>query len=113
MKKKLDNVLVQANFRMEPICSLVGMNAYSGCRSYSFLSPMAQKLVRLWTMSERDRANRRLIRFIDAYSDRLRHRQLLNSYSRFCCRTMRTSASSSNHYSLLIFAILFIQQLLS
>ncbi|VDM24707.1 unnamed protein product [Toxocara canis] len=71
------------------------MHAYSGCRSYSFLSPTAQKLVRLWTMSERDRSTRRSIRFADRYSDRVRHRQLLNSYSRFCCRTMRTSAASA------------------
>ncbi|TKR67718.1 hypothetical protein L596_023826 [Steinernema carpocapsae] len=87
----------------EPICGVIGMNAYSGCRTYAYLSPAGQKMIRLWSMTSRERQSRHALtrsRFSDSerYSDRVRHKQLLLANTRFCCRTIirrRAEASVS------------------
>ncbi|KAK0418209.1 hypothetical protein QR680_013434 [Steinernema hermaphroditum] len=85
----------------ERICGIIGMHAYSGCKTYAYLSPVAQRMIRSWTMTARERQSRHVTtrsRFSDAerYSDRVRHKQLLLANTRFCCRSiMRRRAEAS------------------
>lgn len=75
------------------------MNAYAGCRTYIMLSTAAQRFIRLWTMSNAEKLdNQRSTLFafrFDRSLDRLRHNQLLNANSKFCCRTANITFSSS------------------
>ncbi|MFH4979056.1 hypothetical protein AB6A40_005765 [Gnathostoma spinigerum] len=82
----------------EPVCSLIGLvDSNSACRSYNMLSMAAQRAVRVWTMTAREKRSRFANRPYDVYSDIIRHAQLLHSNSRFCCRTIHKSSSSSLH----------------
>ncbi|EJW81204.1 hypothetical protein WUBG_07890, partial [Wuchereria bancrofti] len=85
--------------RTEPICSLIGMNAYSGCRTYTMLSTLAQRFIRLWTMNDAKKFDNQrsafLVLHFDRSLDRLRHNQLLNGNSKFCCRTANITFSNS------------------
>ncbi|VDN00166.1 unnamed protein product, partial [Onchocerca ochengi] len=80
----------------EPICSLIGMNAYAGCRTYIMLTTAAQRFIRLWTMSDAEKSNNQFFAFRFEHSwDRLRHKQLLNGNSKFCCWTANITRSNS------------------
>lgn len=75
------------------------MNAYVGCRTYTMLSTAAQRFIRLWTMTAAEKlSNQRSSLFafhFDRSWDRLRHNQLLNANSKFCCRTANITFSGS------------------
>ena len=87
------------------------MHAFSGCRSYPYLSTAGQRMIREWSMSRAERRSfyknhifqkymngtnstkrkaiySRLDGFV-IYSDRSRHNQLILANSRFCCKTSR------------------------
>ncbi|KAL4002979.1 hypothetical protein ACH3XW_5735 [Acanthocheilonema viteae] len=98
-KLKIDRTIKSCHCVQEPICSLIGMNAYAGCRTYTMLSTTAQRFIRLWTMSDTEKSdNQRSSLFpfpFDRSWDRLRHNQLLNANSKFCCRTANITFSGS------------------
>ncbi|CAG9534524.1 unnamed protein product [Cercopithifilaria johnstoni] len=98
-KLKIDRTVKSCQCVEEPVCSLIGMNAYAGCRTYTMLSTAAQRFIRLWTMSGTEKSdNQRSSIFTyrsDRSWDRLRHNQLLNANSKFCCRTANITFSGS------------------
>ncbi|EFO16357.1 hypothetical protein LOAG_12148 [Loa loa] len=98
-KLKLDRTVKSCHCVQEPVCSIIGMNAYTGCRTYSVLSKAAQRFIRLWTMSDAEKLdNQRSSLFAFRFHrswDRLRHNQLLNANSKFCCHTINTTSSGS------------------
>uniref|UniRef100_A0A1I7WB16 WD_REPEATS_REGION domain-containing protein n=1 Tax=Heterorhabditis bacteriophora TaxID=37862 RepID=A0A1I7WB16_HETBA len=53
----LTNILEYFELFNEKICSIIGMHAHAGCRSYVNLSAAGQRLIRLWSMDERFSAN--------------------------------------------------------
>ncbi|VDN92986.1 unnamed protein product [Brugia pahangi] len=75
------------------------MNAYTGCRTYTMLSSLAQRFIRLWTMNDAKKFDNQrsalLVLRFDRSWDRLRHDQLLNGNSKFCCRTANITFSNS------------------
>ncbi|CAI2347746.1 unnamed protein product [Caenorhabditis sp. 36 PRJEB53466] len=83
---RTDRTIKSCFCQQERLCSILGMHAFSGCKSYHQLSSVAQKFVRYWSMDTRDRKNRNSNSARLRYSDRVRHTQLLNGNSRFCCR---------------------------
>ncbi|KAM3724404.1 Aminopeptidase AmpS [Dirofilaria immitis] len=98
-KLKIDRTVKSCHCIQEPVCSLIGMNAYSGCRTYATLSTAAQQFIRLWTMSNTEKLNNQLapffaLRFEPSW-DRLRHEQLINANSKFCCWTANITMSGS------------------
>ncbi|VDO38665.1 unnamed protein product [Onchocerca flexuosa] len=98
-KLKIDRTVKSCQCVQEPICSLIGMNAYAGCRTYLMLSKAAQRFIRLWTMTDAEKLNNHqaiLLTFRFEHSwDRLRHKQLLNGNSKFCCWTANNTLSNS------------------
>lgn len=94
------------------------MSAHAGCRTYNMLTSMAQRSVRIWTMSDREKLGRRhpLQNYQpEQYWDILRHKQLLSSNSKFCCRSIKNVAysKSSAKQSTLSFLILFFYNIFS
>ncbi|CAO4370064.1 unnamed protein product [Caenorhabditis nigoni] len=83
---KMDRTIKSCFCQQERLCSILGMHAFSGCKSYYQLSSVAQKFVRYWSMDRRDHKNRHSNSVRHRYSDKARHFQLLNGNSRFCCR---------------------------
>lgn len=71
------------------------MNSYSGCRSYMSLNSAGQKIIREWTMSPSEKSLRKqslrnnLSDVVPFFIDKLRHYQLQNGHTRFCCKTSR------------------------
>ncbi|VIO90672.1 Met-10 like-protein, partial [Brugia malayi] len=96
---KIDRTVKSCQCMQEPICSLIGMNAYTGCRTYTMLSTSAQRFIRLWTMNDAKKFDNQrsalLVLRFDRSWDRLRHDQLLNGNSKFCCRTANITFSNS------------------
>ncbi|CAI4230642.1 unnamed protein product [Auanema sp. JU1783] len=72
-------------------CSLSGVLSQAGCKAYADLGTTSQRLIRTWTMDSRDRRNRYSNDILLRYSDKLRHQQLINGNSLFCCRSRRAS----------------------
>ncbi|EFP09650.1 hypothetical protein CRE_25075 [Caenorhabditis remanei] len=116
---KMDRTIKSCFCQQERLCSILGMHAFSGCKSYYQLSSVAQKFVRYWSMDRRDHKNRHSNSVRHRYSDKARHFQLLNGNSRFCCRAttqkrlalhLRSSGPSTNFYffSSLIAVIYFL-----
>lgn len=83
---KMDRTIKSCFCQQERLCSILGLHAFSGCKSYYQLSSVAQKFVRYWSMDSRDHRNRHSNSVRYRYSDKQRHFQLLNGNSRFCCR---------------------------
>eukprot|EP00081_Caenorhabditis_elegans_P002822 NP_001033373.1 Uncharacterized protein CELE_Y102E9.5 [Caenorhabditis elegans] len=83
---KMDRTIKSCFCQQERLCSILGMHAFSGCKSYYQLSSVAQKFVRFWSMDNLDRKNRHSNNVRHRYSDKTRHFQLINGRSRFCCR---------------------------
>ncbi|CAJ0596912.1 unnamed protein product [Cylicocyclus nassatus] len=52
---RLDRTAKSCQCVQERICSIIGMHAHAGCRSYSSLSSAGQRLIRLWSIDEKDR----------------------------------------------------------
>ncbi|EYB87212.1 hypothetical protein Y032_0266g689 [Ancylostoma ceylanicum] len=114
----LDRTAKSCQCVQEKICSIIGMHAHAGCRTYSSLSSAGQRLIRLWSIDEKDRRYRFSNDIRKRFSDKQRHHQLMNGNSRFCCRSVtpkRTralrlqSGVESNKITLvLIFTITYI-----
>lgn len=96
----------------EPICSLVGMNAYAGCRSYDHLPENAQRIIRMWSMSNKDTLRKFLKPRFRQYFHKLRHSQLLHGNSRFCCKTIQSKSARIHSYQSFILFILYFNTLL-
>uniref|UniRef100_A0AC35F0Z3 Uncharacterized protein n=1 Tax=Panagrolaimus sp. PS1159 TaxID=55785 RepID=A0AC35F0Z3_9BILA len=81
----------------ESICHIIGMHSFSGCRSYMSLSTQGQKFIREWSLSPAERIKRR--QYLTNVSinrttppfliDKIRHSQLQNGNTRFCCKTSK------------------------
>ncbi|KIH57026.1 hypothetical protein ANCDUO_12790 [Ancylostoma duodenale] len=54
----LDRTAKSCQCVQEKICSIIGMHAHAGCRTYSSLSSAGQRLIRLWSIDEKDRRYR-------------------------------------------------------
>ncbi|CAI5445842.1 unnamed protein product [Caenorhabditis angaria] len=89
-----DRTIKNCMCQQERFCSISGLSAINGCRSYSLLNSAVQRYIRHWSMDSRDRQNRHSNDARFRYSDKLRHMQLINGHSRFCCH------STSPHFAL-------------
>lgn len=103
-----DRTIKSCTCRQERICSILGMSDYNGCTTYSSLGATGQKFIRYWSMDRADRRNRAANSVRLRYTDKTRHRQLINGNTRFCCRVSNDNRlalqlkSSSSDCSLLV-----------
>uniref|UniRef100_A0AC34Q5C5 Uncharacterized protein n=1 Tax=Panagrolaimus sp. JU765 TaxID=591449 RepID=A0AC34Q5C5_9BILA len=91
-KSKIDRTRKSCQCIEREACSIIGMNSYSGCRSYMFLNSAGQKIIREWTMSASEKLSRKQslrINSSEILTDKIRHYQLQNGHTRFCCKTSR------------------------
>uniref|UniRef100_A0A0K0CT88 WD_REPEATS_REGION domain-containing protein n=1 Tax=Angiostrongylus cantonensis TaxID=6313 RepID=A0A0K0CT88_ANGCA len=88
---KTDRTSKNCHCAKEKICSIIGMHPHAGCRSYSTLSAAGQRLIRLWSLDGKDRRLRFSNDILKRFSEKERHRQLINGNSRFCCRSITFS----------------------
>ncbi|EGT52109.1 hypothetical protein CAEBREN_10376 [Caenorhabditis brenneri] len=108
---KMDRTIKSCFCQQERLCSIMGLHAFSGCKSYYQLSSIAQKFVRFWSMDRRDHKNRHSNNVRYRYSDKARHFQLINGNSRFCCRAtaqkrlalqLRSTSSTFNYIPVIV-----------
>lgn len=101
------------------------MSQISGCKSYMSLSSAGQKMIREWTMSSSEKVIKQHLYWNITskkikFSDKLRHFQLQNGNTRFCCKISKkkrryvptpihtTQNNSSNKLFLSLLLLIFL-----